>query len=101
MTAGYHPDAVSYTTLITAQSRLGHSAEALQAFQELDASPNAQGDLYAFNAVISALAVAGKMQQAEAYLQRASKMAQSQETGPPLEAFGAVIKARFLFCGLF
>ena len=71
---------------------MGHSAEAVQAFQELDASASAQADLYAYNAVISALAVAGRMSEAETYLQRANELAQAQEVGPPLEAFGAVIK---------
>ena len=85
---------MSYTTLITAQSRLGHSSEALQAFQELDSSPTAQPDLYAFNAIISALSVAGRMRQAESYLQRAAKIAEEQEIVPPVEAFGAVIKVR-------
>lgn len=92
--AGHSPDAVSYTTLITAQSRLGQSTEALQAFQELDTSPSAQPDLYAFNAIISALSVAGRMSQAESYLQRAAQMAEAQETAPPVEAFGAVIKVK-------
>ncbi len=90
--AGYSPDAVSYTTLITALSWLGCSSDALNAFKELDATPNAQADLYAYNAVISALSVAGRMSEAEGYLQRAAKLAQEQEVAAPVEAFGAVIK---------
>ena len=90
--AGYSPDAVSYTTLITALSWLGRSADALEAFKELDASPNAQVDLYAYNAVISALSVAGRMTDARSYLQRAAQLAQDQAAPAPVEAFGAIIK---------
>ncbi len=90
--AGYSPDAVSYTTLITALSWLGCSADALEAFKELDASPNAQVDLYAYNAIISALSVAGRMTDARSYLQRAAQLAQDQAAPAPVEAFGAIIK---------
>lgn len=83
---------MSYTTLITALSWLGRSDEALDAFQELDATPNACADLYAYNAVISALSVAGRMSEAEGFLQQAAKLAQEQEAAAPVEAFGAVIK---------
>ena len=92
MTAGYSPDAVSYTTLITALSWLGRSADALQAFQDLDADPNAQADLYAYNAIINALSVAGRMDDAEEYLQRAAELAQKRREPAPVEAFGAIIK---------
>ncbi|DBA92143.1 TPA: hypothetical protein ACH3X1_015865 [Trebouxia sp. C0004] len=90
--SGYSPDAVSYTTLITALSWLGRSAEALEAFKELDASPSAQVDLYAYNAVISALSVAGRMTDARSYLQQAAQLAQDQAAPAPVEAFGAIIK---------
>jgi pentatricopeptide repeat protein len=94
--AGYSPDAVSYTTLITALSWLGRSADALEAFKELDASPNAQVDLYAYNAVISALSVAGRMTDAKSYLQRAAQLAQDQAAPAPVEAFGAIIKVWYI-----
>ena len=90
--AGYSPDAVSYTTLIRALSWQGRSADALQAFKDLDANPNAQADLYAYNAVISALSVAGRMEDAEEFLRRASQLAQQQSEPAPVEAFGAIIK---------
>ena len=94
MNAGYSPDAVSYTTLITALSRLGRSSDAVEAFKALDASPNAQADLYAYSAVINALSVAGRMTDAKTYLQSAGQLAQDQEVAAPVEAFGAVIKVR-------
>ena len=90
--AGYSPDAVSYTTLIRALSWLGRSEDALQAFKELDANPNAQADLYAYNAIISALSVAGRMEVAEDYLRQAAQLAQAQSEPAPVEAFGAIIK---------
>ena len=101
LVAGYAPDAVSYTTLITALSRLGRSSEALKAFQQLDANPNAQTDLYAYNAVISALSVAGRMGEAEDFLQRAAQLAEGQEAAAPIEAFGAVIKVMINQCLFF
>ena len=91
-TAGYSPDAVSYTTLIRALSWLGRSDDALQAFEDLDANPNAQADLYAYNAIISALSVAGRMEVAEDYLRQAAQLAQDQREPAPVEAFGAIIK---------
>ena len=97
-TAGYSPDAVSYTTLIRALSWLGRSDDALRAFEELDANPNAQADLYAYNAVISALSVAGRMEVAEDYLRQAAQLAQTQGEPAPVEAFGAIIKVCYFFC---
>ena len=96
--AGYSPDAVSYTTLIRALSWLGRSNDALQAFEELDANPNAQADLYAYNAIISALSVAGRMEDAEKYLQHAAQLAQNQGEPAPVEAFGAIIKVCSFCC---
>lgn len=97
ITAGYSPDAVSYTTLIRALSWLGRSDDALRAFEELDANPNAQADLYAYNAVISALSVAGRMEVAEDYLRQAAQLAQNQGAPAPVEAFGAIIKVWYCF----
>lgn len=85
---------MSYTTLITALSRLGRSSDAVEAFKALDASPNAQADLYAYNAIINALSVAGRMTDAKTYLQRAGQLAQDQDVAAPVEAFGAVIKVQ-------
>ena len=98
--AGYSPDAVSYTTLIRALSWLGRSNDALQAFEELNANPNAQADLYAYNAIISALSVAGRMEDAEKYLRRAAQLAQDQQQPAPVEAFGATIKVCSCLCQL-
>lgn len=85
---------MSYTTLITALSWLGRSSDAVEAFKALDASPNAQADLYAYNAIINALSVAGRMTDAKSYLQRAGQLAQDQDVAAPVEAFGAVIKVQ-------
>ena len=98
LAAGYSPDAVSYTTLIRALSWLGRSDDALQAFEELAANPNAQADLYAYNAIISALSVAGRMEVAEDYLRQAAQLAQAQSEPAPVEAFGAIIKVCYCLC---
>ena len=59
----------------------------------LQDAPGAKSDLYAHNVLIHGLSKAGRMAEAESYLEMATRVAQQEEVALPIEGFGAVVKA--------
>ena len=59
----------------------------------LQDAPGAKSDLYAHNVLINGLSKAGRMAEAESYLEMATQIAQQEGVALPIEGFGAVVKA--------
>ncbi len=57
-------------------------------------APGAKSDLYAHNVLVNGLSKAGRMAEAESYLELATQIAQQEGVALPIEGFGAVVKAR-------
>jgi len=88
---GQHANGFTYTILIQAYARQADLKSAVAAFEKLSKDRHADLDIAAYNAMVDAFARSGEMQAAERMLQRACSFAASLGTGPPVEAFGAVV----------
>ena len=85
------PDAVSYTTLITALTAMGRFQEARRVFDSMQRDKAVSVDLAAFGAMAAALSKEGDMLAARALLVRAAEDAKAAGKQPPVQAYGAVI----------
>ena len=88
---GQHANAFTYTILIQAHAKQADLPAAVAAFENLSKDKHAYLDIAAYNAMVDAFARSGEMQAAEKMLQRACSFASRSGTGPPVEAFGAVV----------
>lgn len=88
---GQHPNGYTYTILINVYAKQAKLSEAVTTFENLTKDRHASVDIAAYNAMVDAFARSGEMQAAEKMLERACTFAENSGTGPPVEAFGAVV----------
>lgn len=88
---GIRPDAVSYTTLITALAAMDRFTETRRVFDSMQRDKAVAVDLAAYSAMAASLSKEGDMPAARALLTQATEAAKAVGQRPPVQAYGAVI----------